>query len=127
MWSDRFKSRRIFGGLRRARFALEGMVMAKGVKVTVFLSVKSDQVSPLLAMIPGLQSETLSRPGVRSTEALQNPATPTKLLFIDEFDSVEAGEAYLQWRAQRGDLEKLGALLAEAPGIEVWPVSSAPI
>jgi len=100
--------------------------MAKGVKVTVFLSVKSDQVSPLLAMIPGLQNETLSRPGVRSTETLQNPATPTKLLFIDEFDSVEAAEAYLQWRPQRGDPEELGALLAEAPRIEVWSVSLAP-
>jgi len=97
-----------------------------GVKVTVFLSVKSDQIAALLAMSPGLQSETLSRPGARSAEALQNPAVPTKLLFIDEFDSVEAGEAYFQWRAERGDLEKLGALLAEPPRIEVWPVSLAP-
>ena len=55
-----------------------------------------------------------------------NPAVPTKLLFIDEFDSVEAGEACFQWRAERGDLEKLGALLAEPPRIEVWPVSVAP-
>jgi quinol monooxygenase YgiN len=127
IWSNRFKSRRVFDNLRCAGFTLEGMVMTtKGVKVTIFLSVKSDQVSPLLAMIPGLQNETLSRPGVRSTEALRNPATPTKLLFVDEFDSVEASEAYLQWRAQRGDLEKLGALLAEPPRIEVWPVNLAP-
>jgi quinol monooxygenase YgiN len=126
IWSNRFKSRHVFDKQRRARFTLEGMAMAKGVKVTIFLSVKSDQVTPLLTMIPGLQSETLSRPGVLSTEALRNPATPTKLLFVDEFDSVEASEAYLQWRAQRGDLEKLGALLAEPPRIEVWPVKLAP-
>jgi quinol monooxygenase YgiN len=126
IWSNRFKSRRVFDNQKCARFTLEGMLMAKGVKVTIFLSVKSDQVSPLLTMIPGLQLETLSRPGVRSTEVLRNPATPTKLLFVDEFDSVEASEAYLQWRAQRGDLEKLGALLAEPPRIEVWPVKLAP-
>src|ERR1700751_1327462 len=100
--------------------------MAKGVKVTEFLSVRSDQIAAPLAMIPGLQSETLSRTGARSTEVLQNPAAPTKVLFIDEFDSVEASEEHFRWGAQGGDLEKLGALLAESPRIEVWPVSLAP-
>src|SRR4029077_1961281 len=123
IWSNRFRSRQ---PEMCSLHVWKECFMAKGVKVTIFLSVKSDQVSPLLTMIPGLQFETLSRPGVRSTEALRNPATPTKLLFVDEFDSVEASEAYLQWRAQRGDLEKLGALLAEPPRIEVWPVNLAP-
>ena len=74
-------------------------------------------------MILGLQGETLSRPGARSTEALHSGSSHKAVV---EFDSVEAGEACVQWRAERGDLEKLGALLAEPPRIKVWPVSLAP-
>jgi hypothetical protein len=64
-----------------SRFGLEGMIMAKGVKVTVFLSVKSDQIAALLAMILGLQSETLSRPGARSTEALQSGSSHKAVVY----------------------------------------------
>ena len=91
------------------------------VTVTVSLSVKPDQIKTLHGRVPGMLQEALARPGVRASRALHNPAEPTKLLFIDEFDSVEASDAYFKWRAERGDLDKLGALLTEPPHVAVWP------
>ena len=95
---------------------------ANAITVTVAMSVKPDQVETLQGKIPGMLEEALARPGVRASRALYNPAEPTKLLFIDEFDSVEASDAYFKWRAERGDLDQLGTLLTAPPLVEVWPL-----
>ena len=102
---------------------IEGMMMTDSVTVTVSMTVKPDAVATMLGMIPGLLSGMLEQPGVLGGRALQNPAEPTKLLFIDEFETVEASEAYFKWRAERGDLDRLGALLIAPPQVQVWPAS----
>ncbi len=100
--------------------------MTMNVIVTVSLSVRPEKVETLLGMVPAMQKETLTRPGVRSVRALHNPGEPTKLLFLDEFESLTASNAYFKWRQERGDLDRLGALLSEPPRVEVWPSSIAP-
>ena len=101
--------------------------MANNVTVTVSLSVQPGQLETLLSMLPHLLTETLGRPGVVSARALRNPDEPLKLVFLDEFISVEASDAYFAWRTERGDLDRLGAMLSGPPRIEVWPVSIDPV
>ena len=97
--------------------------MSNSVTITVTMTVRPDAVETMLGMIPGLLTGMLTRPGVLGGRALQNPAEPTKLLFIDEFETVEASEAYFKWRAERGDLDRLGALLTAPPQVQSWPDS----
>ena len=100
--------------------------MAQNITVTVSLSIKLGMVDTFLTMLPDLQTETMTRPGVVSVRALYNPERPTKLVFLDVFESVAASEGYFRWRGERGDLDKLEAMLTEPPKIETWPVSMAP-
>jgi quinol monooxygenase YgiN len=97
--------------------------MSNTVTVTVAMAVKPEAVATMLGMIPGLLTGMLERPGVLGGRALQNPAEPTKLLFIDEFETVEASEAYFKWRTERGDIDRLGALLTAPPQVQVWPAN----
>jgi len=97
--------------------------MSNDVTVTISMSVKPDKLETLLSITPDLLKETLGRPGVISVRALRNPDEPLKLMFLDAFASVEASNAYFEWRRDRGDLGRLVSMLSEPPRIEVWPVS----
>jgi hypothetical protein len=57
--------------------------------------------------VPRLQAETRGFPGVRSVRALLKQYAFAEALFVDVFESAEAGEAYFAWRRSTGALEQL--------------------
>ena len=95
---------------------------ASRITVTVSMNVKPEALGGLIDSIPGLLTGMLARPGALTSRALQNPADPTKLLFIDEFESEQAVEDYFAWRSDRGDVERLGKMLTVPATVEIWPV-----
>ncbi|MGI4748426.1 MAG: putative quinol monooxygenase [Janthinobacterium lividum] len=100
--------------------------MSPTVTVTVAIDVRPESLETIVTMIPELLAEMLTRPGALSSRALQNPADPTKLLFVDEFESVEAATSYFAWRGDRGDVDRMGLLLSAPPKVDVWPISILP-
>lgn len=102
--------------------------MSEPITVTVTIDLKPEQADGFFnELLPQLQKQTIAFAGVRSAQALRQVAEPTKVMFIDEFESTEAADAYFAWRAENGDLEKLNELLAAPPRIEVWPLKRTAI
>ena len=46
-----------------------------------------------------------------------NQSDPNNWVFIEDWDSREQYDKYLAWRGERGDMEKLGALLSGEPSV----------
>ncbi len=63
---------------------------------------------------------TSSRPGFRGIRMLQHGAEPTRIIFIEHWDSPSAYRDYLNWRTERGDMEGLKRV-ASSIEINVWP------
>lgn len=101
--------------------------MTSGVTVTVEINLKPEEADAFCdTMLPQLQKQTQAFAGVRSVRAVRQAAEPTRVLFIDVFDTVEASDAYFKWRGETGDLDLLGSLVSEPPRISVWPTAIDP-
>ena len=62
--------------------------------------------------------DTAARDGAEMIRAAAD-ANDKAIKVYEVWDSIESQRAYIKWRAERGDLDKLGALLREAPTFEV--------
>ena len=98
--------------------------MDSGITVTVKCDLKAESADSFFnEMLPELQKQTRAFKGVRSVRAVRQSDDPTKMMFIDIFDTVDDVHAYFKWRGERGDLDLLGTLVSQPPQIEIWPIS----
>jgi len=97
--------------------------MTEGVTVTVSIDLKPKEADAFCRdQIPHLLKQTRNFSGVRSARVVRQADDPTKVLFIDIFDTVEASVRYFEWWDGTGDLGRLAKLLSEPPRIEMWPL-----
>ena len=87
------------------------------VVFAVTFKAKDDTYDELHATLKAILPDTAKFKGA---ELISCSADPTdKTFFIHEvWDSAENQQAYLAWRQERGDVDKLVALLREAPSFE---------
>ena len=89
------------------------------MSVVVMLTFKAaeglyDQLAETMkAVLP----DTAARTGAQLIRAAGDPASGTVTLY-EEWDRIESQQAYMAWRAERGDLAALGAMLGEPPKVE---------
>ncbi len=96
--------------------------MAEIFTVTVELDLKPDEADKFCdVVLPELQKQTRAFDGVASARAVRQTEHPSKVLFIDEFASKDAADAYFAWRASTGDLDYLATLVTQPPIIQYWP------
>lgn len=69
------------------------------------------------SMLAEILPDTRAFDGCESLTAHRDEDDPAQLVLIEYWRSREHYDAYLQWRAERGDIERLGALLAGPPVI----------
>ncbi len=101
--------------------------MLDGITVTVAVNLKPEFADSFFdEWLPELQKETALFEGVRSVRALRQLAEPTKVMFVDIFDSLESAQKYFAWRESSGALKQLGELLVGPPQVEFWPISREP-
>lgn len=101
--------------------------MSKEITVTVALNLKPAHADSFFNdWLPELQKQTIAFQGVRAARALRQESEPTKVLFIDVFETAEAAQNYFHWREQSGDLKKLAEILTSPPKIDFWPISREP-
>lgn len=101
--------------------------MSQEVTVTVAIELKPEHADSFFDdWLPELQKQTVAFQGVRSVRAVRQASQPTKVLFIDIFESAESAQNYFQWRESNGDLKKLAEILASPPVIDFWPISREP-
>jgi quinol monooxygenase YgiN len=96
------------------------MADADGVTITFEMGLKPEAVALFLQAAPGMMTETAAFPGCQAVRIVQHKDDPTRLLFVERWDSEEAYGKYIAWRMERGDFESLGPMLTSTE-TNVWP------
>lgn len=84
------------------------------VVVNVTFKAKEDQYRTLYDTLVAILPDTAAYKGAELISCSADPAD--KAFHVHEvWDSIESQKAYLGWRAERGDVDKLVAMLREPP------------
>ena len=87
------------------------------VVFAVTFKAKDDTYDQLHATLTAILPDTAKFKGAELISCAADPAD--KAFYIHEvWDSVASQQAYLEWRQERGDVDKLVAMLREAPSFE---------
>ena len=87
------------------------------VVFAVTFKAKEDTYDELHATLKAILPDTANFNGAKLISCSADPADKT--FYVHEvWDSVESQEAYLAWRQERGDVDKLVAMLREAPSFD---------
>ena len=87
------------------------------VVFAVTFKAKEDTYDGLHATLKAILPDTANFKGAKLISCSADPADKT--FYVHEvWDSVESQEAYLAWRQERGDVDKLVAMLREAPSFD---------
>jgi quinol monooxygenase YgiN len=95
-----------------------------GVIVTFEAKAKPGQGKVLRETFLAILPDTRAYKGCQALEYVQNQDDPDALLVWERWDARASYEAYLKWRQDRGDVEKLVALLAGPPNIRFFDTVS---
>ena len=98
--------------------------MSQGVTVTLEMTFNPGVGEAFTASLPETLKETAARPGFRNIRAVRHKDDPDRILLIEQWDSVKHYEDYLAWRTQRGDMEKMGAVV-KSTLLNYWPTHIA--
>jgi len=88
------------------------------VVVLLTTKAKDDQYETLVATMKAILPDTAARDGAELIRAAADPEDKSVKVY-EVWDKIESQQAYVKWRAERGDLDKMGALLREPPTFEV--------
>ena len=86
-----------------------------GVCITLEFTAREGQADALKNMLIETLPDTRAKEACVFVNAYTDQDDPNKIVLIEEWASREAHGEYLGWRAERGDFEKLGALVAGPP------------
>ena len=88
---------------------------------TLEVKMKPEAVEGFCAGLTAMLYDTKRRPGCLAVRVVRDPAEPTTLLFVERWESREAYDNYIAWRAERGEMDSFGAMLAGEPVMRWWP------
>ena len=87
------------------------------VVFAVTFKAKEDTYDELHATLTAILPDTAAFKGAELISCSADPADKT--IYVHEvWDSVDSQKAYLAWRQERGDVDKLVALLRDPPSFE---------
>ena len=95
-------------------------IINMSVLVALEINVKPEHMDDLTDFMKSDRHHTRSADGCNGLTVHANQDSPNNVVVVEDWDSREQYETYLAWRAERGDLEKLGGWLKEAPNIRFF-------
>jgi quinol monooxygenase YgiN len=93
------------------------------VTVTIRLIARDRQAT--LDVLAHALPITRTYQGCRYVNTLVQTDDPNKIVLIQGWDSRAEQEAYINWRQETGDLQKLVSTLSEPPLVEFWELNPA--
>jgi len=119
---------RLITGQNPASAAGVGRAMAEALRslprqrpgVTILLRLEARDPARLRAHLLEVIPVTRGAKGCRYSHSYQSKGDPRKFLLVQGWDSAEQQRDYLAWRAERGDLQVLRALLDSDPVQETF-------
>ena len=95
-------------------------IINMSVLVTLEINIKPENMGDLTDFMKRDLHHTRSADGCNGLTVHANQDNPNNVVVVEDWDSREQYETYLGWRAERGDLEKLGSWIEEAPSIRFF-------
>jgi heme-degrading monooxygenase HmoA len=95
-----------------------------GVTITFELRLKPEAVEVFKGAAAGMLEGAKGFPGFRSIRIVQHKDDPTRILFVERWESEAAYKAYIDWRTGRGEMDGLKAF-ADGTETNVWPTLAA--
>lgn len=86
--------------------------------VLLTLKPKEGMFEELENVLKAILPDTAARDGAELISC-SSDADSNTIIVYELWDKIESQQAYLAWRGERGDLDKLGALLSEPPQFDV--------
>lgn len=96
-----------------------------GVLVIVELTAKPDKAKEFIPMLAALLPDTRGYDGCEDCNVYVDQDDPTRLSIVETFTSRAHYERYHAWRGERGDLDKLGGMLAGPPTVRFFDDTGA--
>lgn len=90
------------------------------VTVTLEFHTKPDTADTLNDTFAAILGDTRAFDGCESVVVHRDLSDPTVFLLYEQWGALEQQQAYMAWRQERGDLDKLGELLAGPPVVKAW-------
>lgn len=90
------------------------------VLVLLEINVKPGSMDDLTAYLRDELHHTRGSDGCNGLTVHQGQDDSNNVVIVESWDSRQQYEAYLNWRAERGDLEKMGAWVEGAPTIRYF-------
>ena len=87
------------------------------VVVQLTLKAKDDQYDTLVGAMKAILPDTAARGGAEIISCCANPSDKS-VRICEVWDKIESQQAYMGWRTERGDIDKMVAMLREPPLIE---------
>lgn len=94
--------------------------MSETLVVTLELTLKPEIVEDFCQQIPRTLEETSSFPGFVNIEIRRNSKEPSRVIFIEEWETRAAYEAYVAFRTEQGMMDQMAAMLVEPPQTRFW-------
>ena len=94
------------------------------MSVVVLLHVQFDEskADEYKAALQSMLPDTRARKGALKIHMLVDKDQPADVAIYEEWETRADHEAYIAWRTERGDMEKLGSMLRAAPSIKYYDV-----
>lgn len=89
------------------------------VRIIIDLQAKPGQGDALASLFKTLVPDTRKFKGCVNCAVWRNREDADQFSIVETFESREVYDGYFAWRASRGDLETLGALLAAEPAMKM--------
>ena len=95
--------------------------MSDGIVVTLIFAFKPGTAEQFTAIMPEMFKDTRARKGFRAIRAVRNQQNPDRIIFIEDWDSLQDYQDYIAWRNSRGEgLAGMESVLLEPPTLEFW-------
>ncbi len=94
--------------------------MSATVTITLELAMKPEAVEPFRTQISGMLEETRKFAGFVDIRILGHADDPTRIIFIEEWASRAAYEAYIKYRTETGAMDMMAAMITQPPRLDCW-------
>jgi len=88
------------------------------IDVILELQVSAEHKEELINTLEAILPDTRAFKGCQDVVVTSNDEDPLNIVLLEKWDVRANHESYMAWRADRGDLDKLGALLTAPPAVK---------
>jgi len=96
------------------------MASGDGVTITFHMTLKPEAVEGFLQSAKAMLEGTTTFPGFRSIRIVQHKDDPTKIMFVERWDSEDDYRKYITWRTEQGAMAAMAQAVVSME-TNVWP------